>query len=151
MVFMSKRNSYNGKQNEYINKLTDQIIGRGQSQMDHQSESMSAAGPQETTKSQFTDDETITKLLGNKQKLFQFREMVIMHIKKNDISTKIISSDFEKLSNDIILPLGSFKQCLNVLGITLKPQVSIFFQSLLTIFKIAIRPICSEGGDQPQK
>jgi hypothetical protein len=35
--------------------------------------------------------------------------MVIMHIKKNDISTKILSDDFEKQSNDIILPLSSFK------------------------------------------
>jgi len=71
-----------------------------------------------------TDDAQISKILKNKQKLVAFREMVIMHIKKNDLSTKIISDDFEKMTNDIILPLGSFKQCLQVIGITLSPQVS---------------------------
>ena len=69
----------------------------------------------------FTDDESITKILKNKQKLRALREMVILHIKKNDLSTKIISDDFEKMSNDIILPLNSFKQCLQVVGIHLTP------------------------------
>jgi hypothetical protein len=44
-----------------------------------------------------------------KQQLDKFREMVIMHIKKNDLSTKIISEDFNNTTNDIILPLASFK------------------------------------------
>lgn len=35
--------------------------------------------------------------------------MVIMHVKKNELSTKLIAEDFEKMSNDIILPLASFK------------------------------------------
>lgn len=53
-----------------------------------------------------------------------------MHIKKNDMSTKIISSDFEKMSNDIILPLNSFKQCLQVVGISMSLQVSLNFDLL---------------------
>ena len=67
----------------------------------------------------FTSDEQISKILSNKSKLSQFREMVIMHIKKNDIKAKIVASDFEKTSNDIMLPLSSFKQCLQVLGINM--------------------------------
>jgi len=60
----------------------------------------------------FTDDVAVTKILSNKTKLAQFREMVIMHIKKNDLQQKLVASDFEKTSNDIMLPLSSFKQCL---------------------------------------
>ena len=44
----------------------------------------------------FTKDSQISNILANRQKLIAFREMVIMHIKKNDLSTKIISADFEK-------------------------------------------------------
>lgn len=72
----------------------------------------------------FTDDEQIKQILSNKQKLIAFREMVIMHIKKNDIATKILSEDLEKQTNDIILPLSSFKQCLKVIGVSLSPAVS---------------------------
>lgn len=72
----------------------------------------------------YTDDETIKQIFKNKQKLVAFREMVIMHIKKNDIATKILSDDLEKQTNDIILPLSSFKQCLKVIGVTLSPAVS---------------------------
>jgi len=72
----------------------------------------------------FTEDSEIHNILSNKQNLAKFREMVVMHIKKNDLSTKILGAEFDKVSNDVILPLNAFKQCLRVVGITLKPEVS---------------------------
>ena len=91
----------------------------------------SAQPPSETQASRksittFSTEAAVSKILKDKKKVVQFREMVIMHIKKNELSTKIISSDFDNTSNDIILPLPSFKQCLSVIGINLSPKVSIF-------------------------
>ena len=73
--------------------------------------------------------------------------MVIMHIKKNELSTKIIASDFDMTSNDIILPLPSFKQCLGVIGINLSPMVSNFSHSC----SIAIATLLREGRGQPEE
>lgn len=50
--------------------------------------------------------------------------MVVMHAKKNDLSTKLIADDLEKTNNDIVLPLSAFKQCLQVIGVNLNPKVS---------------------------
>lgn len=141
--FMGKRKSLNEKiqnHDEYLQKLTDQLVGQCAKKTAHayvydQKERSTAASGASARKefgtrassqlnsttgfdanisphTNYTSDDKITKILSNRQKLIAFREMVIMHIKKNDLSTKIISEDIEKHSKDLILPLSSFKQCL---------------------------------------
>jgi hypothetical protein len=46
--------------------------------------------------------------------------MVVMHAKKNDLSTKMIADDLDRI-NEIVLPLGAFRQCLKVIGIDMNP------------------------------
>jgi hypothetical protein len=54
--------------------------------------------------------------------------MVCMHLKKEDVSTKVISHEnLTDLKQQIILPINSFKQCLLVIGIQLSPEVSLTF------------------------
>lgn len=61
----------------------------------------------------YTENISIPKILGNPTKSKQFRDMVMMHLKKEDVSTKVISHDnLTDLSQQIILPISSFKQCL---------------------------------------
>ena len=128
----NKRNSYNGKQQDFINRLTENILHKH------------ADSDQKKTQliPRFTEESELHNIMSNKQNLAKFREMVVMHIKKNDLSTKILGSDFEKVSNDVILPLTSFKQCLRVVGITLKPEVS-NHSSLITLSATAV--IRSQG------
>lgn len=68
----------------------------------------------------------VKTILKNKQKLRAFREMVVMHVKKNDLQTKLLADDFDKITNDIVIPLSAFKQSLQVIGVNLSPQVSDF-------------------------
>lgn len=95
--------------------------------MHRQHNESEAANPRSREKSTFkeeqktyTEDAQIHSILKNKDRLEKFREMVVMNVKKNDISTQILSKDFD----DIVLPASSFKQCLSVIGIHLSPQVS---------------------------
>jgi hypothetical protein len=130
MSLSNKRHSYNGKQQEFINRLTEQILHK---QVDETKEQKIQIIPR------FTEDSEIHNILSNKQNLAKFREMVVMHIKKNDLSTKILGAEFDKVSNDVILPLNAFKQCLRVVGITLKPEVSNCLVSYLVIATPAVR------------
>ena len=51
-----------------------------------------------------------------------------MHLKKEDVSTKVISHEnLTDLKQQIILPINSFKQCLQVIGVQLSPEVSLTF------------------------
>ena len=163
-----KGSSHQAAQNDYLQKLADQLMVKPHQKSGAFDISGSTAPASEqcelrggfahrpnsqmtsicnldnslTPVIKFADDAQIIKILKNKQKLVAFREMIIMHIKKNDLSTKIISEDFEKMTNDIILPLNSFKQCLQVIGIHLNPQVSIlnlfliYFKQQLSKFAV---------------
>jgi len=58
----------------------------------------------------YSDSADVEKALQNPLKIQQFRDMVIMHLKKDDVSTKVISSDkLSDLREQIILPINSFK------------------------------------------
>ena len=114
---LQKRNSYNGKQKEYINKLTDQVIQRQHNETEISNNPRSREKSAYKDDKEYTEDAQVAAILKNKDRLEKFREMVIMHVKKNDISTQILSKDLE----DIVLPANSFKQCLNVIGIQLSP------------------------------
>ena len=35
--------------------------------------------------------------------------MVIMHVKRNDLQQRLVASDFDKVTNDIVLPYANFK------------------------------------------
>ena len=76
----------------------------------------------------YSNNETIEKILQHPVKSKQFRDMVCMHLKKEDVSTKVISHEnLTDLKQQIILPINSFKQCLQVIGVQLSPEVSLTF------------------------
>ena len=112
---------------EYMQKLSNQLREKHQTLDTETRPNSDMASFQNPL--QYTDDATINRILSKKQKLVAFREIVILHLKKNDLSTKIIAEDIEQQSTDIVLSLNSFKQCLKTIGVYLSPQVSPFLTS----------------------
>lgn len=132
--FMSKRHSYNGKQKEVLNRLAEGAVASNQSNKttdvtdghfdDHRKSQIGSSIYDESIKTNL-DDAQISKLLSDKQKLKQFRDLVIIQLKKNDIQQKIIANEFQTGNNsDIVLPKSNFKQCLQAIGAHLSHEVS---------------------------
>lgn len=137
--FMSKRHSYNGKQKEVLNRLAEQgaaasnqsnkttDVTDGHLENERKSAGLASSMYDESIKTNL-DDAHITRLLQDKQKLKQFRDLVIMQLKKNDLQQRIIANDFSTSNNaDIVLPKSSFKQCLQAIGAHLSHDVSTTF------------------------
>ena len=68
---MNKRNSYNHKQSEYINRLTEQLLGKQEQSTAVMTTDVhhSEAAASRKSSTNFTNDVQIQKILKNKQKV----------------------------------------------------------------------------------
>lgn len=112
---MSKRYSYNGKQKDVLFRIAEAKENSNQSKTtdateQHLGDDRRSAAMSKTANSMHdesvntqADDAQVAKILQNKHKLKQFRDMVIMFLKKNDLSTQIIQSDLQDSNSAVVL------------------------------------------------
>ena len=68
-----------------------------------------------------TTDSEIAVTLTKVANLQKFKEMVLMNLKKSDMPTQVLVN---QRSDEVVLPVNSFKQCLKVIGINIGHAVS---------------------------
>lgn len=66
-------------------------------------------------------DSEIAAALAKVANLQKFKEMVLMNLKRSDMPTQVLVN---QRSDEVILPVNSFKQCLKVIGVNIGQAVS---------------------------